>query len=258
MKAVDRHDAMCAGRSAAAQKKGKGRTSMKRPIATLAFAAIFTSAAAASDYVSDPAIDAILHAVEEEWNATYGGNGADVEAALPDVSESATSGSVTVTLKLDHATYALDLGKLKFAALNPIEQTKCAFTCTVNEIEWSADGTVKVQTPNNTYTYDCNNIAMGVKNFTVSGKIAVGESGAAFSSIVVDVDSSDYYFTLPCVSGPEEAAAIEAALAQALPSNYRNMLIAQMKKPDSRFTSVSKSRTLQNMKKEMRALVDEQ
>lgn len=218
-----------------------------------------TQALAAEKYVSDPVVNQALHGVENAWNNSYGGDGADVTGTYPNISETATSstGTTTVTLKVTDVGFEIDFGELQFEALDPIQERKCAFTAYVNEVEASGEGEVKVDAPANDYKYDCE-VTMGIKNFTVTGYITISDTGAvSFSSLVVNISQSNYYFNFPCSSDAMYIPELDEETSGALPSSYRNLLVKDLRLPTSQFSTVSKSRTLQNMKKDIRELADQ-
>jgi hypothetical protein len=207
----------------------------------------FVLTAGAEQYVTNTAANTELHTIENTWNHLYLNTTSDYTGSLAGFSQTGTSanGTITVTLKVSNVGYTLDFGELGFSALNPIQETKCAYTEHVNKFEMAGSGSISVKTPTGQLSYSCTSVKMGIKNFALSGNVSVGSGGAlAFSNGIAVVDSQDYYFSYNC-SPSAGFGVVDLSSADTVPSQYRTILATALRKPTSNLTTktVATSRT---------------
>lgn len=204
-------------------------------------------------YVNDDASNKLLHGVENAWNNTWGSSDGDPDASgsIPGFSETASDGNVTVKITFGTTTYSIDYGSLDFSPMDPMQDYKCEFALTVNKIEIAGGATVTVKTPNNTFEYDCDDVKAGIKNFMITGYATVSGSTITLTGVATDIDSSDYYYSLPCSSSALDAAMLAENPDGALPSSYKKMLGQKFRASGSRFNSVTKNKYMTTMKNKM-------
>ncbi|MBI2838789.1 MAG: hypothetical protein HYX75_10765 [Acidobacteria bacterium] len=203
-----------------------------------------TNGFADEQYVTDVEADAILHATEEAWNSTYGAAEGNVDGSgfFPAFSDSATStdGSVTVKFECDGGTYEVDYGPLDFSAHDPIEASTCEFEVSVYDVWVTTSGTITVKTTKGSRTYTCNDVRLGLRDFSVVGDVTLSESTMSFSGVATDISSSDYYWTLSCGASGAKATA-SADDASRLSRSYKKLLQKKLAKPNSNFSKTAKN-----------------
>lgn len=202
-----------------------------------------TGAFADEQYVTDTEADAILHATEDAWNSTYGAEEGNVDGSgfFPAFSDSATStdGSVTVKIECDGGAYEIDYGPLDFTAKDPIETSTCELDVTIYDVVVYTSGTVTVKTTKGSRVYTCDNIKLGLKDFSVVGDVTLSESTMSFSGVATDISSSDYYWNLSC-GGSAAMATAYANDASGLSRNHKKLLQRKLAKPSSNFSKTAK------------------
>jgi len=208
---------------------------MKIVFAILTMILILPAAYADTRYVTSNPANTELHGIENTWNARYLNTTSDYNGTLPGFSESATSadGKVSMTLKVSGISYFLDLGELDFNPLDPMQESKCSYWDKVNKFEAVGSGSVTVKAPVGQVTYSCSSVKMGVKNFLVTGNVAVTDLSLAFSNGIVTVDSSDYYFAYNCQLDQRTTSFDSTSV---LPEAYRQLLSQKMRKPTSNWS----------------------